>query len=146
MGSSFDRTVPAGRVPFNDGFITKKLIEGQQPTTWDRLADFFRNALVYTYPMPFKYYTCYEFTVTALSDLWIDKRTRIEGRRGFAVVNHDPTLGNDMWLNSRAMTGVGQGMRITAVGGTWYAPVDSSQSVHIWPGFIGTTIGFAQFG
>ena len=156
----FDRTVPAGKTPVGQGFMVPPrggaapgaqggAAPGPLGAFFGRLAEFFLGNSIYVTQVPFKYWVASSIVMTLGVDNWIDQRNFLQGRRGFAVVNEDPTLGNDIWINSMAMRQNAQGGRVFAQGGTFYGPIGygaDQQQVHVWPSVAATSVSFYQFG
>jgi len=151
MSNPLDNTIGAGQIPFNSGIVVGGQSEAERsnPGLWNLLKRFFQETFIYTIPRPFSSFYCWEITLVAVADFWIDERNYINPRRGFAVVNFNTVAGQDIWINSNVMSLPGQGQRILANGGTFYAPVSSNaqgRQVHIYPSVVPTVIGFTQFG
>jgi len=149
MALSPDRMVPAGQKPFKGMPIFAPEEQGTDILSrfFQRLKLFFMNNVVYTVPRPFRYWVAYEITLAA-GDTWVDQRVYLKGRRAWALVNHNAVAGNFVYVNSHAMTAIGQGGRVYPTGGSFSAPIgygDNSQQVHALPVAAGTVISFYQF-
>jgi hypothetical protein len=147
---SQDFQSPGGEIPQE----TDGIIGGQQEggggvlgELLRRLASFIRNHFFYTVPKPFDFMRVEEVLVPLNTDVWLDQFSKQPRRRAWAVINTDPVLGNNCWVNTVAMGAAGQGGRVLAQGGSASIPGSERMDVHVFTNVVaGVTVCFYQFG
>ena len=102
---------------------------------------------IFVVPLPFDYWTVQEVNVPLNTPIWLDSPDRmIMNRRAWAVVNTDPTVGNNVWVGPNPMSAVGQGGRILAQGGSLSVPGGVECRVHAFTNVVaGVIVAFYQF-
>ena len=152
MGNPFDTSAPAGMQPFLPGDVrggeSPEAAAGAGLGFWERLAIFVRSHLVPVRPYPCDYWVVHAITLPAAVNTWIDQRIAIRNRRAWALVNLSIVAGQSVWINSHAMSAVGQGGCIFFNGGVASCPVGSGkagQQVHAFPTAAGIVVSFYQF-
>lgn len=150
MGNPFDTSSPAGQQPFLPGNVQDPAgtaAAEAQLGFWERLALFVLRNRFLVVPKPCNFWVAHAFTLAVGQNTWIDERIAINGRRAWAIVNLSVVAGQFVWINSHAMSAVGQGGCIMNNGGVASLPVGSGregQQVHAFPTAAGIVISFFQ--
>jgi len=111
-----------------------------------QLAQFFSRFLVHNRPKPFDYWVANTIVLPVGADTWVDNlNIKVKNRRSWAILNTSIVPGNNVWVNSTAMNGVGQGGLVAANFGTLAVPSGENTDVHAFPTAAGIIICFYQF-
>jgi len=108
--------------------------------------DFLLKNLFYVVPKPFDTMIVGEVLLPLNTNVWLDQRSKLPRRRAWAVLNTDPTLGNNLWVSTREMTAAAQGGRVLAQGGSLSLPGSDKMDIHAFTNVVaGVTVSFYQF-